>query len=64
MSKDELTPEGRLHRMQAMFAKDRAILAEDYEHFTGINPLDAAIRQSKAHRKSAERCAPQDPRRS
>ena len=59
MSKDELTPDERLRRMQTMFAKDRGILAEDYKHFTGVNPLDAAIRQSKAPRKSAERCAPQ-----
>ena len=64
MSQDELTPEERLRRMQAMFAKDGGILAEDYQHFTGINPLGAATRQSKAPRKSAERCARQDPRRS
>ena len=59
-----ISPSERLKRMQAMFAKDRGILAEDYQHFTGINPLGAAIRQSKAPRKSAERCAPQDPMRS
>ena len=64
MSKDELTPNERLRRMQAMFAKDRGILAEDYQHFTGINPLGAAIRQSKAPRKSAEQSSRQDPRRS
>lgn len=63
MSQDEPTPEERLRRMQAMFAQEGGVLAEDYEHFTGINPLGGAIRQSKAPRKSAERCAPQDPKR-
>ena len=38
MSKEDPKPEERLRRMQAMFADDRAILAEDYAHFTGISP--------------------------
>ena len=59
-----ISPTERLKRMQAMFAKDRGILAEDYEHFTGINPLGDATRQSKAPRKSAERSSRRDPRRS
>ena len=64
MSTKSPKPEERLRQMQAMFAKDRAILAEDYAHFTGISPQDAAIRRSKAPRKSAEPSAQQDPRRS
>ena len=63
MSKDEPTPEERLRRMQAMFSEDCGILAEDYAHFTGISPQDAATAQSKVPRKSGEPPAPQDPGR-
>lgn len=64
----------RLERMQQMFDADRAILVEDYEHFSGVKiKLDIAedsqclsvvrphedIRPSKAGRKSAVSCEPQ-----
>lgn len=63
MSKDEPTPEERLRRMQAMFSEDCGILAEDYAHFTGISPQDAATPQSKGPRKSGGLNGPQDPGR-
>ena len=61
MSKDEPTPEERLRRMQAMFSEDCGILAEDYAHFTGISPQDAATPQNRAPRKSGEPSAPRGP---
>lgn len=44
----------RLQRMQRMFDADRAILAEDYEHFSGVKvkPREAT-RLNKAGRMSA-----------
>jgi hypothetical protein len=49
----EPKPEERMRRMREMFAKDLTILAEDYEHFTGVSPQDAPTPRSKARRKSA-----------
>jgi len=49
--KNELSPTQRLMRMRRMFAKDGAILADDYEHFTR---QDEPIALSKARRKSVE----------
>jgi len=59
----EPTPQERMRRMREMFAENYSVLAEDYRHFTGINPQDAAIRPSKAPRKSAELSAPRALRR-
>lgn len=59
----EPTPEERLRRMRESFAEDYSVLAEDYGHFTGISPQDAATPQSKAPRKSEEPNAPQGPGR-
>jgi hypothetical protein len=44
------TPAARLARMQASFAKDYSVLAEDYAFFTS----DAASRPSTETRTSAE----------
>jgi hypothetical protein len=54
--KKPITPAERRARMQAMFDKEYAILAEDYEFFTGIRYSDilpdAPKRLSKAPRTS------------
>lgn len=42
----------RLQRMRQMFAEEGGILAEDYEHFTGIKQPDESIDRNKARRKS------------
>lgn len=54
MNPDDPKPEERLRRMREMFAKDLTILAEDYEHFTGIIPQDAPTPRNKDSRKSVE----------
>ena len=56
-----MTPEQRLARMRASFEKKRAILAEDYEHFT--TPRESTP-PSKAGRRSAEQSSPQGPTQS
>jgi len=52
MNPIEPTPEERLRRMRRMFDKDRSVLVEDYEHFSGmkITP-DEGMRPSKLRRK-------------
>lgn len=61
ISPEDLNSEERLRRMHQTFAEDLSILAEDYEHFTGISPQDAAIPPNTDFRKSAERIGPLDP---
>ena len=63
ISPDEIKPEDRLQRMRESFAEDLSILAEDYEHFTGISPQDDAIHPNTGFRKSEESSGPQDPAR-
>ena len=63
ISPDEIQPEERLQRMRESFAEDLSILAEDYEHFTGISPQDAPIPPNTDSRKSGESTGPPDPRR-
>lgn len=55
----QMTPLERLARMRRTFEKSRAVLVEDYEHFTTppVTP-DAPKSQSKARRKSAKSSAP------
>jgi len=61
------TDPARLARMQRMFDKSRAILAEDYAHFaapaTAPTPR-ASTRPNKAVRKSAARSGRRAPKRS
>jgi hypothetical protein len=56
--KRPITPAERKARMQAMFDKEYAVLAEDYEFFTGIRYSDmipdAPKHRSKAPRTSGE----------
>jgi len=56
--KKPITPAERRARMQAMFDKEYAILAEDYEFFTGIRYSDilpdAPKRRSKVVRTSGK----------
>jgi hypothetical protein len=56
----------RLVRMQRMFDKSRALLAEDYNHFAAAAvPMPrASTPPSKAVRKSAARSGRRAPRRS
>jgi hypothetical protein len=55
----------RLARMQRMFDKTRAILAEDYDHFAVPAPTPrASTPPSKAVRKSAARSGRQGPKQS
>ena len=63
MKSDDPKPEERMRRMREMFSKDLTILAEDYEHFTGVNPQDAPTGPNKGLRKSAGPSAPPDPER-
>ncbi len=60
MNPEDLTPEERLRRMRETFSEDLSILAEDYEHFTGISPQDAPTPQNIDSRKSEESSAPPD----
>jgi hypothetical protein len=60
---EDLKPKDRLRRMHQAFAEDLSILAEDYEHFTGISPLDEPISQSIDSRKLGELSEPLDLRR-
>ena len=60
MDMQKFKPVERLTRMRTMFADEQAILAEDYEHFTGVSPQGAANLQSKAVRRSEESNGPQD----
>lgn len=55
-------PEERMRRMREMFAKDLTILAEDYEHFSGVS-LGASSRRNKGSRRSAASNEPLDPER-
>lgn len=64
MNSDAPNPEERLRRMRKAFAEDLSILAEDYEHFAGVSPQDASIRQSKDSDKSEEPSEPLDPEQS
>ncbi len=45
----KIIPPARMLRMSRMFAKNRSILIEDYEHFM----RGASIRQNTGSRKSA-----------
>lgn len=63
MKPDDPSPEERMRRMREMFAADLTILAEDYEHFTGVNPQDAPTPQNKDSDKSGGSSEPQDPGR-
>jgi len=60
MKPDEPQPEERLRRMREMFDRERSILAEDYEYFSGmkIRPHEPT-RLSKAGHTSAVSNAPQ-----
>lgn len=50
----------RMERMQRMFAAERAVLVEDYEHFSGVKITPPEARPlSKAGRKSATLRGPQ-----
>ena len=60
-NKNELSSAERLMRMRRMFAKNGAILADDYEHFTR---QDEPIALSKAPRKSGEQHGKQAPKSS
>ena len=60
---EAVEPKERLRRMQAMFAEDLTILAEDYEHFTGVSSQDAAIRRNRGSGRSAESNVPRGPGR-
>jgi hypothetical protein len=60
-NKNELSSAERLMRMRRMFAKDGAILADDYEYFTR---QDEPIVLSKAPRKSVEQHEKQAPKSS
>ena len=63
ISPDEIKPEDRLQRMSESFSEDLSILAEDYEHFTGISPRDAPTPLNTNLRKSGELNGPLDPAR-
>lgn len=63
MNPNQPKPEDRLRRMRETFSEDLSILAEDYEHFTGVSPQDAPTRQNKDSRKSGEQSEPPDPGR-
>jgi len=63
ISPDEIKPEERLQRMSESFNEDLSILAEDYEHFTGIIPQGDSIPPNIDFRKSGESTGPQDPAR-
>lgn len=60
----KVSPSERLTRMREMFDSERAVLAEDYEHFTRPSSPDAPIRPSKAGRKSGMARARRAPKRS
>jgi hypothetical protein len=60
-NKHEPSSAERLMRMRRMFAKNGAILADDYEHFTR---QDEPIALSKAPRKSVEQNGKQAPKSS
>lgn len=60
ISPDEIKPEERMQRMRESFSQDLSILAEDYEHFTGINPQDAPMPPNTDSRKSEEAPGPPD----
>jgi hypothetical protein len=64
--KKPITPAERRARMQAMFDKEYAILAEDYEFFTGIRYSDmipdAPKRRSKAPRTSEKQTSQPSPK--
>jgi hypothetical protein len=61
-----ITPAERRARMQAMFDKEYAILAEDYEFFTGIRYSDlipdVPKRRSKVVRTSGTRTSRPTPK--
>jgi hypothetical protein len=64
--KKPITPAERIARMQAMFDKEYAILAEDYHFFTRNQYLDilqdASKRQNKALRTSGKRTSQPNPK--
>jgi hypothetical protein len=66
--KKSITPAERRARMQAMFDKEYAVLAEDYEFFTGIRYSDmirdVPKRQSKVARTSGKRTSQPTPKQS
>jgi hypothetical protein len=66
--KKSITPAERRARMQAMFDKEYAVLAEDYEFFTGIRCSDmipdVPKRQSKVARTSGKRTSQPTPKQS
>jgi len=49
--KDNTAPDKRMQRMQRMFTRTRAILAEDYDYFTG---RDASMHPNTIARTSEE----------
>lgn len=61
MKSDEPNSDERMRRMRKMFSEDLTILAEDYEHFTGINPQDVPTGRSTNSRKSEESSEPPNP---
>jgi hypothetical protein len=63
ISPDQIKPEERLQRMRESFNEDLSILAEDYEHFTGISPQDVPKPPNTDSHKSGELTWPQDPAR-
>lgn len=60
---DDPKPEERLRRMRETFSNDLSILAEDYEHFTGVNPQDAPTARNTGSHKSEESSEPPDQER-
>ena len=52
---NSVTPHQRLEHMRKSFEKDKTILTDDYEYFTGISPKPRVpTHQNKAARKLAE----------
>ena len=60
VSLDEIKPDERMQRMRESFSQDFSILAEDYEHFTGISQRDAPMPLNTNSRKSGEVLGPLD----
>jgi hypothetical protein len=50
--KKPITPAERMARMDAMFEKEHAVLAEDYEFFTGIRYSDMILDAPKSPNKA------------
>ena len=57
---EEPKPEDRLRRMRETFSEDLSILAEDYEHFTGVSPQDVPKRRNTDSHMPAESSEPPD----